>query len=201
MKWKVKNVKQETSHKFLNFVTLTYDVTKNDGTHYDYNYFLATRHQDGKILPLTQDYARPDGVTIPLYYRDEEGKISVLLTSQFRPAIGRRVTSVPAGLMDPEDEDILEVARREALEEAGAVITDLEILAPTGSTSSGLSDETNALVLGRIVSFKEKSLEEFEDIETRLYSLDEVKSMLKDDKYFFALTVRLVLLYLIERFK
>lgn len=201
MKWKVKKVNQETDHKFLNFVTLTYDVTKNDGEHYDYNYFMATRHKDGQVLPLTQDYDRPDGVTIPLYHVDEEGKVSVLLTSQFRPAIGRRVTSVPAGLMDPDDKDILEVAKREALEEAGAIIDDLEILAPTGSTSSGLSDETNAMVLGRIVSFKEKSLEDFEDIESRLYSLDEVKSMLHDDKYFFALNVRLTLLYLIERFK
>lgn len=201
MEWKVKNVKQETSHKFLNFVTLTYEVSKSDNKTYDYDYFLATRHENGDVLPVTKNFARPDGVTIPLYHIDEEGKVSVLLTSQFRPAIGRRVTSVPAGLMDDSDKDLLEVAKREALEEVGAVITDLEVLAPTGSTSSGLSDETNALVLGRIVSFKEKSLEEFEDIESRLYSLDEVKSMMKDDKYFFSLTARLVLLYLIERFK
>ena len=201
MEWKVKKVTQETSHSFLNFVTVTYDVTKIDGAHYDYDYFMATRHDKDHILPLTNDYSRPDGVTIPLYHVDEEGKVSVLLTSQFRPAVGRRVTSIPAGLLDADDTDILEAAKREALEEAGAIITDLEVLAPNGTTSSGLSDETNAVVLGRIVSFKEKSLEEFEDIESRLYSLDEVKEMLKDDKYFFALNVRLMLLYLLERFK
>ena len=95
----------------------------------------------------------------------------------------------------------MEAAKREALEEAGAIITDLEVLAPNGTTSSGLSDETNAVVLGRIVSFKEKNLEAFEDIDSRLYSLDEVKEMLKDDQYLFALNVRLILLYLLERFK
>ena len=201
MEWKVKKVIQETSHSFLNFVTVTYDVTKIDGTHYDYEYFMATRHDKDHILPLTKDYSRPDGVTIPLYYVDEEGKISILLTSQFRPAVGRGVTSIPAGLLDEDDTDILEAAKREALEEAGAIITDLEVLAPNGTTSSGLSDETNAVVLGRIVSFKEKNLEAFEDIDSRLYGLDEVKEMLKDDKYFFALNVRLMLLYLLERFK
>ena len=153
------------------------------------------------LFVFEKAYSRPDGVTIPLYYVDEEGKVSVLLTSQFRPAIGRRVTSIPAGLLDEGDTDIKEAARREALEEAGAVIADLEVLAPTGTTSSGLSDETNAIVLGRIVSFKEKNLEDFEDIDSRLYSLDEVKEMLKDDKYLFALNVRLILLYLLERFK
>ena len=171
------------------------------GSSYDYEYFMATRHDKDHILPLTKDYSRPDGVTIPLYYVDEEGKISILLTSQFRPAVGRRVTSIPAGLLDEDDTDILEAAKREALEEAGAIITDLEVLAPNGTTSSGLSDETNAVVLGRIVSFKEKNLEAFEDIDSRLYGLDEVKEMLKDDKYFFALNVRLMLLYLLERFK
>ena len=103
MEWKVKKVIQETSHSFLNFVTVTYDVTKIDGTHYDYEYFMATRHDKDHILPLTKDYSRPDGVTIPLYYVDEEGKISILLTSQFRPAVGRRVTSIPAGLLDEDD--------------------------------------------------------------------------------------------------
>ena len=164
MEWKVKKVEQETSHSFLNFVTVTYDVTKLDGNHYDYEYFMATRHDKDHILPVTKDYSRPDGVTIPLYYVDEEGKVSVLLTSQFRPAVGRRVTSIPAGLLDEGDTDIKEAARREALEEAGAV-------------------------------------EDFEDIDSRLYSLDEVKEMLKDDKYLFALNVRLILLYLLERFK
>ena len=201
MEWNVKKVTQETSHSFLNFVTVTYDVTKVDGSHYDYDYFMATRHKKESILPVTKDYSRPDGVTILLYHIDEKGNKSILLTSQFRPAVGRRVTSIPAGLLDEDDTDILEAAKREALEEAGAIITDLEVLAPNGTTSSGLSDETNAVVLGRIVSFKEKNLEAFEDIDSRLYGLDEVKEMLKDDKYFFALNVRLMLLYLLERFK
>ena len=54
MEWKVKKVKQETSHSFLNFVTVTYDVTKLDGNHYDYEYFMATRHDKDHILPVAK---------------------------------------------------------------------------------------------------------------------------------------------------
>ena len=180
---------------------MTYDVTKIDGNHYDYEYFMATRHDKDHILPVTKDYSRPDGVTIPLYCVDEEGKVSVLLTSQFRPAIGRRVTSIPAGLLDEGDTDIKEAARREALEEAGAVIADLEVLAPTGTTSSGLSDETNAIVLGRIVSFKEKNLEDFEDISKKLVDLDELKKMLDDEELVFPLPLRCLCLYIMEAWK
>ena len=85
MEWKVKKVIQETSHSFLNFITVTYDVTKIDGTHYDYEYFMATRHDKDHILPLTKDYSRPDGVTIPLYYVDEEEKSPFFLLPSLGP--------------------------------------------------------------------------------------------------------------------
>ena len=42
-----------------------------------------------------------------------------MLESQFRPALNREVISFPAGLMDPEDNDIKETAIREVKEETG----------------------------------------------------------------------------------
>ncbi len=200
MKWRLVEVTQETSHPFLNYFTLHYEVLKNDEKK-NYSYYLASRHKKEELLPETHNLARPDGVTIPLYYRDEAGNFSILLTKQFRPAIGAYVYSVPAGLMDPNDKDILEVAKREAKEETGAIIGELEVLSKIGTTSSGLSDETNAIVLGRILSFEEKKLEEFEDIHAKLYSLEEIQKMLKEDSYFFSNTARLLLLLLLERFK
>lgn len=200
MKWTLKEVIQETEHKFLNYYTLVYDVEKEDGRH-RYEYYMTSRRSKEELLPVIRKYDRPDGVMIPLYYIDEKGELYFLLTTQFRPALGRHVTSVPAGLMEKTDEDILEVARREAAEEAGAEITDLEIIARTGSTASGFSDETNGIVLARIQKFKDRNLEEFEDIRTNLYTASQVRDMLKDDHYFFALEVRTLLLYLMLRFE
>ena len=64
----------------------------------------------------------------------------LLITSQFRPALNRIVTSIPAGLVDPKD-DIFGCAKREALEEGGVIIDNLELICPASPTSSGLSDE------------------------------------------------------------
>ena len=87
------------------------------------------------------------------------------------------------------------------LEEGGVLIDNLELLVPTSPTSSGLSDEVNAVVLGQIVGFKENHLEEFEDISIKLIKLKEVEKMLKDPSYFFAMNVRLIIKYLLLRFK
>lgn len=199
MKWNLKSVTKETNHPFLNFYTLHYEV-ETDSESKSYDYFMASRHEKEDLLPLSTSPKQPDGVTIPCYYLDEKGNISFLLTKQFRPAIGSFVYSVPAGLLDSKDENVFSVAKREALEEAGAVLTDLEVLAPTGTLSSGLSDETNAIVLGRIASFDKRKLEEFEDIETLLVSREELERMLKDSSYFFSCTARLLFLYLLLRF-
>ncbi len=196
MKWKLKEVSQETSHPFLNYFTLTYEV---DGKS-DYKYFLASRHNKNDLLPCTHNLDKPDGVLILLYYLDNEGKASFLLTKQFRPAMGTYVYSMPAGLMDESDENIIEVAKREALEEAGANIEDIEIISEGGPTSSGLSDETNAIVLARITSFDKQKLEEYEDIQTKLVSRDEALDLLKRKDLFFSNAARLAIMYLSLRF-
>lgn len=201
MKWKLLDVTKETDHPFLNFYTLHYELDKG-GRKKDIRYFMASRHGKEEILPLSHTENTPDGVLIPLYYQDEKtGEISVLLTRQFRPALGTYVNSVPAGLVDQKDMDLLSTARREAMEEAGVKITDLEVLVSSGPTASGYSDETNAIVLGRIVSFEKRHLEPDEDIATRLVPLSEVKKELQDPTIFFALEVKMIMRYLLLRFE
>ena len=194
MKWNLKDIIQETNHPYLNFFTLVYEV---DGK--EYTYFMASRHNKDTLYALHHT-KRPDGVIIPCYHIDENKQVSLLITSQFRPALNRIVTSIPAGLVDPKD-DIFGCAKREALEEGGVIIDNLELICPASPTSSGLSDEVNSVVLGQIVGFKENRLEEFEDISVKLIPLKEIEKMLEDEQYFFALNVRLLLKYLLLRFK
>lgn len=201
MKWTLKEVRKETEHPFLNFYTLTYDVEDENG-HHDYSYFMASRHDAESLLARTGDTSRPDGVLIPLYYIDpKDGSISFMMTRQFRPAVGKYVTSMPAGLLDPEDNDLFTCVKREALEEAGAIVDDIEILCPAAPTSSGLSDELDAVCLARITGFAHNELEAFEDISSALKSREEVETMLQDpEHYFIPLNIRMILLYLLERF-
>ena len=198
MEWKLIKVIKETNHKFLNFYTLIYEVKEDNGDIKKYEYYLASRHNEDELYSLKRNN-KPDGVMIPCYHIDKEGNISILITSQFRPALNRVVTSLPAGLLD-EGDDLFSAAKREAKEEGGVIIDNLELLCPTSPTSSGLSDEVNAVVMGQIIDFDNKQLEEFEDIKVKLVRLEEIKEMLKDEKNFFALNVRLLLNYLILRF-
>ncbi len=200
MKWTLKEVIKETEHPFLNFYTLVYDVEDENG-HHCYRYFAASRHDTDSLLAKTGDTSRPDGVLIPLYYVDPKTKkTSFLLTKQFRPAVGKYVTSMAAGLLDPEDADIAECVKREAKEEAGALVDDIELLCPAAPTSSGLSDELDAVCLARIVGFEQASLEAFEDIKSSLKTRDEVVEIMKNPEYFIPLNIRMILLYLLERF-
>ena len=198
MEWKLIDIIQETNHKYLNFYTLVYEVKDENNNIKQYSYFLASRHNKDELYALKKNTS-PDGVLIPCYYKDEQGNISILITEQYRPALNRAVTSMPAGLLDAGD-DLFSAAKREALEEGGVIIDDLELLCPPSPTSSGLSDEVNAVVLGRIVGFSHNHLEEFEDIKAKLVPLSKLKEMLEDDKYFFAMNIRLLAKYLLLRF-
>ncbi len=60
---------------------------------------------------------------------------------QFRPAFGGYVIEFPAGLNDKK-EALIEVARRELIEETGLICDDILFLAE-GPVSSGLSTEVN----------------------------------------------------------
>jgi len=73
------------------------------------------------VLPLT-----PDG--------------DVILVRQFRPAIRRVLTEIPAGLLDREEEDALACAARELFEETGYRHASIEFLGGM-YTSAGFADE------------------------------------------------------------
>ncbi len=72
----------------------------------------------------------------------DEGE--VLLVEQFRPAVGRRVIELPAGIVgdheaDPGEESI-EAARRELLEETGYAAGEMRFLG-SGPSSAGITAE------------------------------------------------------------
>ncbi|MCR4562324.1 MAG: NUDIX hydrolase [Bacilli bacterium] len=199
MKWHLKDIKQETNHPFLNYYTLTYEVEKEDGSHI-YEYYMCSRKDIASLRAKTHEYAKPDAVFIPMYHIDEKGTLRLLLTKQFRPPIGDYVISFSAGLID-QGEDVLEAAKREAKEEVGAEIDDLELWGGPAPTSSGLSDECNSIVLARIVSFGDRELEEYEDIDSMFIPIDEAVKMVYDPDSRMSFIAKLTVLYLNERFK
>lgn len=201
MKWTYLGSDKETDHKFLNFYTLHYEVLKDDGTLKNTDYFLASRNLEKDELRIVkQDFDRADAVLIGAYTL-KEGKPYLLLERQFRQALNHEVISFPAGLVDKEDKDITSAARRELREETGYEAEEIELLLPPSPTSEGLSDECNAVVLARLANKGQDEKEEFEDIQARLYSLEEVRKLLNDKTNIFSNSARLLILYLMERFR
>ena len=195
MEWKLIDVKKETDHPFLNYFTLTYDVLKKDG-HHKYNYYMASRKEKDSLRPVTNEYKNPDGVIIPTLYKNpDDNKLYFVFNCQFRPAINTRVYSVPAGLVDNND-SIEETAIREVQEEAGAHVIKTKILSKACPTSSGLSDEFNAVVLTLVDKFTKQNLEEFEEITTSLVPVEEARDFIDD--HFFAFQAKFLILYIIE---
>ncbi|MGH8926524.1 MAG: NUDIX hydrolase [Acidimicrobiia bacterium] len=81
----------------------------------------VVRHPGGIAILPTDDY-------------------NVWLVSQFRTAAGRRLLEIPAGKLDPAENDLLEAAKRELSEEIGAIATEWRHLTAM-LPSPGYTDE------------------------------------------------------------
>ncbi len=200
MHWKLVAVDKETNHRFLNFYTVHYHVTSEEGKEKAYSYFVASRNEKKEGLRVFRGaFDKPDAVLIGCY-KIVDGMLYLLLEKQFRPALNRDVYSFPAGLVDPGEEDVKKTAERELREETGYSLISCELLLPPSPTSEGLSDECNAVVLAELGTRGKDDKEEFEDISSGLYSATDVKRMLSDSSVLFSNSARLLILYLLERF-
>ena len=100
----------------------------------------------------------------------------VLMERQFRYAHGKVMLEIPAGKLDTPDESPLEAAKRELLEETGAVAekyTYLGAIAP----SPALIDEVIHVYMAEELSFGERKLDEGEFLDIEYYTLDELYRM------------------------
>lgn len=125
---------------------------------------VSTRdiHRDSWVVALRADeITLPDGgepferlvVEHPgaaiAFAVDEQER--ALVMTQYRHAVRQRIVQLPAGLIDGEGEDPLEVAQRELREEAEYAATDWRPLA-SYFVSPGITDERYHLFLARGLS-------------------------------------------------
>jgi len=114
----------------------------------------------GRVISLHKDTLQMDGGSALREIVDHPGAVGVValdrderivLVNQYRPALGRRLDELPAGLLDVNGESALDAARRELVEEAGLEATEWQVLLDL-NTSPGFSDEAIRLYLARELS-------------------------------------------------
>jgi ADP-ribose pyrophosphatase len=147
----------------------------------------ASLRHDGQVEPMKREMYYCGTCVVTLLYLPETDQI--LLNEQFR--IGAFMAGEPnpwlyeccAGMVD-EGEEPEDAARREAIEETGSQILDLEFIGKV-YTSPGGSDEKYMLYCGRIGTAEAGHYgieEEGEEIKTHLVSVADAIHMLDTGK-------------------
>ena len=91
---------------------------------------------------------------------DDQGR--VLLVTQYRHPVRRRLDELPAGLLDQPGEPALAAAQRELAEEAGLAADTWHALVDV-LTSPGMSDEAIRIFLARDVRTVDRDVQEHEE--------------------------------------
>lgn len=126
---------------------------------------------DGKIIEPYYVYEFPTWVTAVAITK--EGK--VILERQYRHAIGETSFELPGGCVDEEDTSLEAAIARELLEETGYQFESYEYLGKSCANPSTHNNWIHFFLATEGQLLKAQSLDENEDIEVHLCTLDELK--------------------------
>jgi ADP-ribose pyrophosphatase len=127
---------------------------------------------EGRIISVRKDVVSMPGQTtsqrdvvvhpgaVGVVALDDEDR--VLLVTQYRHPVRRRLEELPAGLLDKPGEPALQAAQRELMEEAGFAAQTWDVLVDT-LTSPGMSDEAIRVFLARDVREVQRDVQEHEE--------------------------------------
>lgn len=146
----IENIRKDCVETLLDKKFLRmYDLHYAEGRHY---FEASRRKEDELVMHMSDDEylnMKPDAVTCYVVLRKAGSDPKLLLHYEYRYPVGRMVLSVPAGLMDPEDNDLKETAVREIFEETGIKVGSedtVKVINPLVFSTPGMTDESNALV-------------------------------------------------------
>lgn len=134
---------------------------------------------DGKVITPYYVYEFPDWVNALAI--TEDGK--VILERQYRQGLGQTDYEIPGGCVDDTDANNEEAIARELREETGYTFSNYYYL---GKTSANPSTNSNLMHMYLATGGKriaEQELDENEDIEIHLVTIEELKRMLDNNEF------------------
>ena len=168
-------IKLERIHqgKFLSYYVASY--LNKDGDIKEYEFISRNPH----LTKESFGNVAPAGVGTVVFSID---KNKVLLESEFRLATNHFVYNFPAGLID-KGEDAVMAATRELKEETGLELVEVEAVLPPSFASQGTSDEMMQIVICTAKGEIKESCYVDEEINTRWYTKEEIKTLIAQGAY------------------
>lgn len=133
---------------------------------------------DGKIIEPYYVYEFTDWVTAVAVTKDQK----IILIRQYRHALGEVCLEIPGGCVDSSDSDYKEACARELLEETGYRFEQFEFLCNTSANPSTNNNLMHIFLATGGEKVQDQQLDHGEDIEVLLYTIDEVKVLLREKK-------------------
>lgn len=153
---------------------------------HDFTVVSSETLYDGPIFALRRDDVRMPGGRVAAREKVEHfGAVAIaaldeddrlIMIYQYRPALGRRLWEMPAGLLDDPSEEPVAAARRELVEEVGIEADDWATLVDV-SGCPGFADESVRVFLARGLRSVERRAatdDEEADLLIRRVSLDDL---------------------------
>ena len=144
---------------------------------------------DGKIVDPYYVYEFPTWVTaLPI---TEDNK--VIMVKQYRHAIEDISLEIPGGCVDNTDKTFQEAIARELLEETGYSFKNFDYLGKISSNPSTNNNWMHMFLVRGGIKTHEQKLDHNEDIDVELYTIEELKTLLKENKIVQAMHVTCIL--------
>jgi 8-oxo-dGTP pyrophosphatase MutT (NUDIX family) len=149
----------------------------------------------------------PNGKIVPTFYVNEydewanafaltkEGK--VVMVRQYRHGIQSVETELPGGVVE-EGEDVQEGMERELLEETGYRFETIEYLGKISANPSTTNNFMHMFLATGGEKIAEQHLDDTEDVDVLLMSIDEVKQLVRENKMMQSLHVNCIMYALLK---
>lgn len=131
--------------------------------------------QEGKLITPFYVYEFPTWVIAVALTKD--GRF--ILERQYRHAAGITIYELPGGCVDDTDPSLEFAVRRELLEETGYSFSSMEYLGKTSANPSTNSNWAHMYLATGGELTQEQHLDPNEEIEVYLYTLDELRELLR----------------------
>lgn len=171
---KFQEIRQKEKGRYIN----RYDVVYETDSGAEKVYEMISR--DKNLKEYEQLHCRKADAVV-LIMHDETGE-KILVDKEFRLAVGEWVYNFPAGLIDP-GEIPEESARRELKEETGLHLIEIKDWIYESYSAIGFSNEKNVCVVGVAAGTFAKSSSEVEEIIPGWYTKEEMRELLKTEKF------------------